>query len=329
MVGFLVSIIVPCYNSEGFIVETIESLTSQTHRELQVICVNDGSTDGTEAIIKNLATGDQRIELVSKENGGIESAIKTAIDSVKGEYVFLIGHDDTLQENTIEEALKPFINDNHMDAVRPDLYFVFKDASKNFEKKGRRNLTGKEAFLATIGSWEIHTFCLWRTSIFKQIKEMDAQGTFNFDELATRYLLLQCRTVGYCGGGYNYLQHQQSVTKKISAKRFEILKTDILIRDLIINNNLYDQVAEKFEFYILGNLTALAALFFSTDILTKKDKQLSLDLLKNSYKKLNKRIVLSSMNGARKILWVARLSSFTAFMAYIQVRHLRHRPKSI
>ena len=65
-----VSIIVPTYNVEAYLVECMESITNQTLEDIEIICINDGSTDGSLAILKSYAEKDKRIVLVDKENGG-------------------------------------------------------------------------------------------------------------------------------------------------------------------------------------------------------------------------------------------------------------------
>ncbi len=80
----LVSIIIPVYNGSNYVKEAIDSALAQTYKNIEVIVVNDGSTDNTEKIVKSY--GD-KIRYFYKENGGVASALNLAIENSKGEYI--------------------------------------------------------------------------------------------------------------------------------------------------------------------------------------------------------------------------------------------------
>jgi glycosyltransferase involved in cell wall biosynthesis len=90
----LISVVIPVYNVEKYLRECLDSVIHQTYRNLQIICVNDGSTDGSLAILKEYATKDNRIEIIDKENGGLSSARNVAYPHIKGKYTLFIDSDD-------------------------------------------------------------------------------------------------------------------------------------------------------------------------------------------------------------------------------------------
>ena len=98
----MISIIIPAYNVERYIARSIECCLKQTYSDVEVIVINDGSTDSTSAIVKSLSTKDSRIILVEKANGGLVSARKEALQHVSGDFVFFLDADDVIDENTIE-----------------------------------------------------------------------------------------------------------------------------------------------------------------------------------------------------------------------------------
>ncbi len=101
----LVSIIVPVYNGANFMREAIDSALAQTYRNIEVIVVNDGSTDNgaTEKIA--LEYGD-KIKYIYKENGGVSSALNTGIRAMSGDYFSWLSHDDVYTEDKIEKSVK-------------------------------------------------------------------------------------------------------------------------------------------------------------------------------------------------------------------------------
>ena len=87
MKDILVSVIVPIYNIEDYIVRCVDSIRAQTHTNLEILLVDDGSTDSTPEILDRMALEDTRIRVFHKENGGSSSARNLGIDEAKGEYL--------------------------------------------------------------------------------------------------------------------------------------------------------------------------------------------------------------------------------------------------
>lgn len=116
-----VSVIVPVYNVEPYLRECMESIVRQTLRDIEIICVNDGSTDGSLAILKEYAGKDDRIILIDKENGGYGLAMNTGLDRATGEYIGIVEPDDyvalTMYEDLYETAAA-----NDLDLVKADFY---------------------------------------------------------------------------------------------------------------------------------------------------------------------------------------------------------------
>ena len=101
-----VSIIIPVYNVEGYLPFCLESLVNQTYPNLEIICVNDGSSDNSLNILKQYASKDERFVIIDKVNEGVSIARNTALQSVKGEYIVFVDADDWLDENYVEIMLK-------------------------------------------------------------------------------------------------------------------------------------------------------------------------------------------------------------------------------
>lgn len=101
----LVSIIVPIYNVEPYLEQCINSICNQTYKNLQIILVNDGSTDGSTEIIKAWEEKDPRIEVIHKRNGGLVSARKAGIKRAEGLYSIYIDGDDWIENDYVEKAV--------------------------------------------------------------------------------------------------------------------------------------------------------------------------------------------------------------------------------
>lgn len=105
----LVSVIVPAYNAEKYIAFCLDSIISQTHKNLEIIVVNDGSTDNTGKICDEYAKKDSRIKVIHQENHGVAYTRNIGLDNASGEYFAFIDSDDYVKDNYIEILLKTCI----------------------------------------------------------------------------------------------------------------------------------------------------------------------------------------------------------------------------
>jgi len=108
----IISVILPIYNGSRYINRCIESVLNNTWRELELICVDDGSTDNSRDIVKSYINKDDRVKLLTKENGGVIEARKLGIGHAKGEYITFIDQDDWVEINTYEKVIKQIEQDN-------------------------------------------------------------------------------------------------------------------------------------------------------------------------------------------------------------------------
>lgn len=113
----LISVIMPVFNAVKYIEDTLISLLSQTFTDFELIIVNDGATDGTYEICERFAKLDGRIDLVSKENGGICSARNCGLDRVSGRYIAFCDHDDIYDSRYLEKAFV-YMNASNVDLLK-------------------------------------------------------------------------------------------------------------------------------------------------------------------------------------------------------------------
>lgn len=121
-----VSILVPTYNVEPYLVQCMDSIINQTLKEIEIICVNDGSTDNSLDILKSYAARDERIILIDKENGGYGKGMNIASSRATGEYIGIVEPDDYIPPRMYEELYDKAI-DHDLDFVKADFYRFTKD----------------------------------------------------------------------------------------------------------------------------------------------------------------------------------------------------------
>ena len=101
-----VSVIVPVYNVEQYLARCLDTVLAQTYENLEVICVNDGSTDNSLNILEHYARFDSRIKIVNKENGGLGSARNAGIKEAEGKYILFLDSDDYIASFAVEHLVK-------------------------------------------------------------------------------------------------------------------------------------------------------------------------------------------------------------------------------
>lgn len=100
-----VSVIIPVYNASKVIERCLYSIINQTYSNLEIICINDGSTDNSYEKLKQFANKDKRVKIINKKNTGVSSARNSGLDISTGEYILFVDSDDYLETNTIEKLI--------------------------------------------------------------------------------------------------------------------------------------------------------------------------------------------------------------------------------
>ena len=116
-----VSILVPICNVEKYLVQCLESLVKQTLREIEIICINDGSTDNSLSIIKDFATKDNRIVIIDKPNSGYGDSMNRGLAIAKGKYIGIVESDD-FADDSMFEKLYQLTDNGSIDIVRSNYY---------------------------------------------------------------------------------------------------------------------------------------------------------------------------------------------------------------
>ena len=101
-----VSVIIPVYNVEEYLEQCLDSVLNQTLREVEIICINDGSTDSSLELLKKFALKDSRIKIIDKKNEGPSAARNEGIKTAAAPYILFFDADDYLEHNALEEAFK-------------------------------------------------------------------------------------------------------------------------------------------------------------------------------------------------------------------------------
>lgn len=261
----LVSVIIPVYNAEKSLSKCIDSIINQTYRTIEILLINDGSTDNSSNICDCYGYKDARIKVIHLKNKGVANARNTGIDVAKGKYIQFVDSDDWLEEDAIEEALKA-IELNKADMVifgfirhlTPQNYSEYK-LSDSF-----LNTLKKEEIFKKLGSLINNEMfnSVWN-KLYKRAIIVDKDIRFNVDYqngedfMFNMDYIKHINSISICKKClYHYNNTQQSLSKSLSLKKFLSIKSAYdIYRMELQNNNFYNKESSKlYEQYYLKNI---------------------------------------------------------------------------
>lgn len=219
----LISIIIPCYNSENTIKKCLNSIINQTYKNIEIICINDGSVDNTLNILRKYQSKDSRIKIINNTNNGVSYSRNCGLEIAKGDYVTFIDSDDFIDLNAIINIVD-ILKNNSIDVLRYN--FVVKN-SKNFynnnlydfadcliDVEENRNILYKKMF--TINN--IPTLC-WLLFIKKDIAKkvrFDTNISFLEDTIFYYNLFNLIKNIYFLDKKYyNYIIYKKSLTRNV------------------------------------------------------------------------------------------------------------------
>ena len=170
-----ISILIPCYNVEKYLSQCLDSVVNQTLKDIEIIVINDGSTDSTLKIINQYAKKDKRIKVIDKENEGYGKSMNRGLDAATGEYIGIVESDDWVEKDAFE-TLYVAAKQNDADIAKAD--FVFFDNDTGVETESWPNGLSSDLFNKVICPvtdapqiiWSGHPSiwtCIYRTKMMR------------------------------------------------------------------------------------------------------------------------------------------------------------------
>jgi len=226
-----VTVLVAVYNAERWLETCLDSLRSQSLQEIQVVCVDDASTDSSLSILETYTAEDNRFEVIHlTENGGQAVARNVGLQQARGKYVCFLDSDDWLSATALEEAWRVFEANEQTDCVLFDVVYCEADGREkaHYPMETFEVISGREAFEQSL-TWAIHGIYMVRTDLHKRLPYDDSCRAYS-DDNTTRLHYLQSHEVRTCRGIYYYRQHEASVTHALGLQRFDYLKANMSMK---------------------------------------------------------------------------------------------------
>ncbi len=252
------TILVAVYNASSFLDKCLDSLSRQTEKNFQAICIDDCSTDGSLSILHRRAAADSRFEVMqTPQNSGQAVARNLGLTRAQGELTLMLDADDWLGEDALARLWADFEREPEADAIVFSLMKTWADGRMEPYpvQTGRRTLSGREAALLSI-DWRIHGYYAIRTSIHRRLPYLDSLKRYS-DDNTTFLHYLHSKRVVLSGGTYYYLQHEASCTHVFDLGRLDFLDANMELRRLLEDNGVSGEGLHRCEMYCWYNLAGL------------------------------------------------------------------------
>lgn len=218
-----ISVIVPIFNSEEYLARCLDSIINQSYRNLEIILVNDGSTDSSMSIIEKVESMDNRVLVINKENGGIGSAYRIALGMATGDYLSFVDSDDYIALSMYEELIR-IIEDNKPDIIHFGTVLI--------NENGIRAIAHRTFNLTIDGTDNIlnHHFTslkfpglgcrIFKKHLFSKVEFFNQN--IGIDEMTIVQILVRCSRAVYISKVFYYAEERIESVSRITYSRKKI-----------------------------------------------------------------------------------------------------------
>ncbi len=231
-----ITVLVAVYNTEKYLRKCLDSLAAQTLKDIQVVCINDCSTDHSQQIIEEYTQKDNRFQLINMPtNQGIACARNKGLEIANGEYITMLDSDDWFDAESLQRAYEAVQSGPDIDCALFRLMQCYEDTGEIQEYQNRTSKTlfkGEEAFRLSL-DWSLHGLYIVRAEIHKKYPYDTASHLYS-DENTTHIHYLHSRKIIISDGKYFYRKHANSMTTICSILRFDHMDADFSLKTQLL-----------------------------------------------------------------------------------------------
>lgn len=323
----LVSIIIPVYNAEDLLSRCINSIINQSHSRIEIILINDGSTDNSGSICDHYGNLDTRIRVVHLKNKGVANARNKGIELAKGEYIQFVDSDDWLEEDTIEQTLGTLIRDKSQMII----FGYFRHFSlENYKecKLNNANVLNKEEIFKQLGFLMNNEMfnSVWN-KLYKKNILMENNVEFNVLYQNGEDFMFNMEYIKFINNMslynkcfYHYNNTQQSLSKSRSIKKFKSIKSAYdQYRPDLENISLYSEQSRRlYEQYYLKNIfIMLVDIYRSRKKVNYDYRQILLNMFKDEAIKKSLSIADPDYYYLKLFIYILKSKNIGLFKSYL------------
>ncbi|MEI0566106.1 glycosyltransferase family 2 protein [Brachyspira pulli] len=302
----MVSIIIPVYNVSKYLRACLDSVINQTYKDLEIICINDGSTDDSLEILKEYSNKDNRIIIIDKKNAGVSAARNDGIEKSSGEYLFFMDSDDYIDNDFIEVFYNNAKKNNSDLVVLSRFWNLDKRVNKDYH--------------SALPTWSMFI----RKSILDTYKYLRYPINLHpgEDGIFSHELLMYTKNVSFeYNTNYHYVKRAGQSTEN-SIKNIKKLSDDIkkyleILEEFYTKYNFWETKSLSFAKYIEGE----AFLAFRTKNFTIDDDRKVFSTIKNTLNKVAKYINKEDYNKYFSKEFIVLIESNTIKEYYSKIKY--------
>lgn len=252
-----ITILVAVYNTEKYLRECLDSLVNQTYKNIQIICIDDDSTDGSFDILQEYSKKDNRILVLKNEiNSGQSKTRNRGLKYANGDFITFVDSDDYIAPDTFENIINVFNNNPLTDCVLFDFIRFWDDGKTEpyVNNTDKTVFTGEEAMRLSL-DWSLHGAYVIRADIHKKYP-YDESTRYTADDITTKQHFFSSREVRLSSGKYFYRQRSESISNAITIRRFDVFIADYSLKkhleELGVTRDILS-IHERLRWYSLIN----------------------------------------------------------------------------
>lgn len=310
-----VSIIIPVYNVERYLARCIDSCINQTYNNVEIICVNDGSTDGSLNILEHYKILDSRIQIINKENGGLSSARNAGVAASVGDYILFVDSDDFISCDSVEHLVRN-AERNSSDVVIFDYFYAHVDRSmrkiltiiewndKRYENKSFNlsNVDKSAYLLIPVAAW-----CkFYRAEFLKENNITFFEGVIFEDVDYNAKVLSKAERITYVNEPlyHYYVGRSDQIMAKNDESLFDVISVYLSAEKTLKQSKSFEKCKASFYLLVMRDLLMKLRIIKPElqEILYNKYKEMNLDIDYEIYEKGNYNQVEKTYASLFKIL---------------------------
>lgn len=314
----LISIVVPVYNVEKYLAGCVESILGQRYANLEVLLIDDGSTDKSPQVCDAYALKDPRVRVVHQANAGLSAARNAGIERAAGGLIGFIDSDDTISADMFDRLYTALVTSD-ADISLCGIRYVSEDGKPvqddAIPSLSAGAVSGKEAisrWLSSEDSWLWVVACnkLYRRALFDGVRY--PVGKLHEDEFVIHHLLLQCRKVAYIPQAmYFYLQRSQGITRSaFSIRRLDGAEAQFERADTLLSQGIGPQAA----YYACSSGLMVMAKGYAELDLSNKNYQARYGELLHQFRRVAAKLMKTDLPWVLKAR--LRLNMFSPYVAW-------------
>lgn len=278
------TVLVAVYNAEAWLPQCLDSLLGQTEQSLEVICIDDCSTDGSADVVRRYMAHDDRVSLLrTSHNSGQAVARNLGLEQARGELTTMVDADDWLAPDSLERMWKAFCAEPDNDAVVFRLVYWQEGRTWYHDRTEAlpRSLTGRDACRYSI-DWTLHGCYAVRTELHRRFPYDTSCRLFS-DDNTSRQHYLHCRHVALSDACYYYRQHPGNSTRQATRRSFDFIAANNSLRAMLEHEGADADMLSICEDYVWRNYVGLWRKWQKASSLSAEEEEEVAALFRRAY----------------------------------------------